>query len=149
MLHVDSYTLIEDVDTDASDTPRYMRHDANDVDFDAGETLRCIRRDFDEEDPTDPDATSIYDLTLPRHRNIQRASTVRRHQIRCMRAEIAGLRDAIKAGWDVGFELAHEEQRLAELEGRGVQRSQSAGHGHPAPFGGIYPTAHHNIEIPQ
>lgn len=43
-------------------------------------------------------------------------SAARRRQIRATRQGIAGLRDAIDEGWDVGPELAHEERRLASLE---------------------------------
>lgn len=93
--------------------------DVTDLD-DAADTLRFVRLDFDvfDEAPTDPDATSFYDLTTPppTYLGIQRASAARRRQIRDTRQEIAGLRAAVAAGWDVGPELAYEEQRLALLE---------------------------------
>jgi len=59
----------------------------NDTIDDAADTLR-FRPDLDVETPSDPDATSIYDL-----RPAQRRA----------------------AGWDVAPELAHEERRLAAL----------------------------------
>jgi len=85
---------------------------------DAADTLRFTRIDFIDEAPTDPDATSIYDIdTAPvRHVGQSRRTMARRRMIRATRQDIAGLRDAIKAGWDVGPELAHEERRLAALE---------------------------------
>jgi len=80
---------------------------------DAADTLRFRR--FEEEVPA-PDATSIYDLRdAPAPRYVGR-SPARRRMIRATRQGIAGLRDAIAAGWDVGPELAHEERRLAALE---------------------------------
>jgi len=69
--------------------------------------------------PTDPDATSFYDIAQtepPIYFGIQRASDARRCMIRDARRGIESLRDAIASGWDVGPELAHEEQLLAALE---------------------------------
>jgi hypothetical protein len=77
-------------------------------DNDAADTLRFTR--------VGPDATSIYDLrSAPSPRYVGR-SAARRSLIWAMRKDIAGLRDLIVAGWDVGPELAHEERRLAALE---------------------------------
>ena len=59
-------------------------------------------------------AMSIYDIT-PCH--VDRAAARRRLLIRTTRHDIARLRKAIVAGWDVGPELAYEERRLATLEG--------------------------------
>lgn len=93
--------------------PVGMKHTIID---DAADTLRFVRPNFDFEAPTDPDATSIYDLrAAPPPRYVGR-SAARRRLIRATRHDIAGLRDAIEAGWDVGPELAHEERRLAALE---------------------------------
>lgn len=86
-------------------------HDAAD---DAADTLRFVRLDF--EIPTDPDATSIYDLrAAPPRREVRDHSASHRRLVRSILRDIAGLRDAIAAGWDVGPELAHEERRLAAL----------------------------------
>jgi hypothetical protein len=88
--------------------------DTNDTNDDAADTLR-FRPILDADVPLDPDATSIYDLRpAPPPRYVGR-SAARRRQIRATRQDIAGLRDAIDAGWDVGPELAHEERRLAAL----------------------------------
>lgn len=79
---------------------------------DASDTQRFLCPDFD--DPTDPEGTSIYDLgtiAVP-------YSAGRRRQIRAVRQEIAGLREALAAGWDVGPELAYEQRCLAALEDR-------------------------------
>lgn len=62
-----------------------------------------------------PDATSIYDIAQP-SRGGDRTAIRRRRLIRVTRQDVARLRDAIAAGWDVGLELAYEEQRLASLE---------------------------------
>lgn len=85
---------------------------------DAADTLRFVRPNYDLDAPTDPDATSIYDLrSAPPPRYVGRTRAVaQRRLIRSTRQEIAGLRDAIAAGWDVGPELAHVERRLASLE---------------------------------
>jgi hypothetical protein len=103
---------------------------------DAADTLRFARLDFDFDGATDPDATSIWDLGSERAHEEQnlyaldaadtavttryigrsRRSAARRRMIRSTEQSIAGLRDAIAAGWDVGPELAHEERRLAALE---------------------------------
>lgn len=83
---------------------------------DAADTLPFGRFDPHTEEPTIPDGTSIYDLRpAPPPRYVGR-SVARRRQIRATRQSIAGLRDAIAAGWDVGPELAHEQRRLAALE---------------------------------
>ncbi len=78
-----------------------MSGDNVDVD-DAADTLRFSR--------VSAGATSIYDLTS--------FETAARHRgkIREARQDVAGLREALTAGWDVGPELAHEERRLAALE---------------------------------
>lgn len=85
---------------------------------DAADTLRFERVvDFDDT-PTDPDATSFYDLSPPPPicLGIQRASARRRRQIRDTRENVRRLREALAAGWDIAPELAHEEQRLCALE---------------------------------
>ncbi len=82
---------------------------------DAADTLPFGRFDPATEEPTDPDGTSIYDLRpAPPPRYVGR-SAARQRLIRSTRQEIAGLRAAIAAGWDVGPELMHEERRLAAL----------------------------------
>lgn len=111
-------------------------NDALDTCDDAADTLRFGRLDLDFDGPTDPDATSIWDLGSERRHEEDslyaldaadavvtaqyigrtRRSVARRRAIRAMRQDIAGLRDALKEGWDVGPELAHEERRLAALE---------------------------------
>ena len=93
---------------------------ATDID-DAADTLRFIRFSFDFEDnaPTDPDATSIYDLTpTPVPPRYVGSSPRRRRQIRDTRENLLRLRAALAEGWDIGPELAHEERQLAALEGR-------------------------------
>ena len=81
------------------------------------DTFRFTRGGFDSEAPTDPDATSFYDLTLPPARDIsrERAARRRRHLIQEAREIISGLRDALARSWDVGLELEYEERRLAAL----------------------------------
>jgi len=80
---------------------------------DAADTLRFSRA---LDAPADPDATSIYDLRgVPAPRYVGRSAVRRRRLIRATRQDIAGLRAAISAGWDVGPELAHEERRLSAL----------------------------------
>ena len=80
---------------------------------DAADTRRFSRLDFDTEAPTDPDATSIWDIkTAP----IRAVSVRRRRQIRDTRENVLRLREALAAGWDIAHELAHEERQLAELE---------------------------------
>lgn len=89
--------------------------DYNSLD-DAADTLRFARPHFDDEIPTDPDATSIYDLTpmpVPR-----RVTARRRRQIRDTRENVLRLREALAAGWDIGPELAYEERQLTALEAR-------------------------------
>ena len=87
----------------------------DDIDFcdDAADTLRFRRPDF--EVPTDPDATSIYDLTPTPARYMGRSSR-RRRQLRDTRENVLRLRDALASGWDIGPELAYEERRLVALE---------------------------------
>ena len=132
MLFVDTSTIVQQFDAantildDAGDTLRFARlgsssdfeSDDDTILDDAGDTRRFARLgsnfDFDFEAPTDPDATSIYDLTptpVP-----ARSSQRRRRQLRDTRANVLRLRDALADGWDIGPELAHEEQRLAALE---------------------------------
>ena len=90
-----------------------MRADETSLCDDAADTLRFGRFDFNTEAPTDPDATSIYDLTpAPRYVGI---SPRRRRQIRETRENVLRLCEAIGAGWDVGPELGHEERRLSSL----------------------------------
>ncbi len=76
---------------------------------DAADTLRFARLDPDFGD------TAILDVTSRRPRGVDRTAA-RRRLIRATRQDIARLRDALAAGWDVGPELAHEERRLAALE---------------------------------
>lgn len=102
----------------------------------AADTLRFPRLGLDFDSATDPDATSIWDLrseraheesnlfaldaadavVTSRYVGQTRRSAARRRLIRATQQDIAGLRDAIAEGWDVGPELAHEERRLAVLE---------------------------------
>lgn len=88
--------------------------------LESADTLRFARADFDFEGNTDPDATSIYDLTptpvLYVGRSAPRTAARRRRQIRDTRENVLRLREALAAGWDIGPELAHEERRLALLE---------------------------------
>jgi len=74
---------------------------------DAADTLRFARFDFDFDDDTD--VTSRY------VRRVDRAAD-RRRMIRATRQDVARLREALAAGWDIGLELEHEERRLAALE---------------------------------
>jgi hypothetical protein len=84
---------------------------------DAADTLRFVRPDFDFEDvPTDPDATSIYDLRPTPVRYVGRARSPRcRRQIRDTHENVARLREALAEGWDIAPELALEERRLSAL----------------------------------
>lgn len=94
-----------------------MKQRPIDTNDDAADTLRFRCLDLAAEAPSDPDATSIYDLRAaspPRYVGHARSAALGR-RIRSIRRDIAGLRDAIAAGWDVGPELAHEERRLSEL----------------------------------
>lgn len=97
-----------DYDTldDAADTLRFTR-------FDFGDETRL---DFADETPTDPDATSIWDITTPVLARAPRVSARRRRQIRDTRENILRLREALASGWDVAPELAFEERQLAVLE---------------------------------
>lgn len=89
----------------------------DDVD-DAADTLRFTRPNFAFEAPTDPDATSIYDLTpTPVPARYVGRSPRRRRQIRDTRENILRLREALAAGWEIGPELAHEEQLFRALVG--------------------------------
>lgn len=81
-------------------------NDTNDTD-EAADTLRFVR--------IDPDATSIYDITPLHARRLDHA-VVRRRLIRATRQDVARLREAVAAGWDIGPELAYEERQLAALE---------------------------------
>jgi hypothetical protein len=94
---------------------------------DAADTLRFGRPAFDFEAPTDPDATSIYDITpitptpvhyVGRSTALTRTVARRRRQIRDTRENVLRLRAALAAGWDIAPELAHEERQLAALEAR-------------------------------
>ena len=94
---------------------RSMMH-VDDSDFcdDAADTLR-FDFSFDFESPTDPDATSIYDLTPTPVRHMGR-SQARRRQLRDTRENVLRLREALAAGWDIEPELVFEERQLAALE---------------------------------
>ena len=84
---------------------------------DAADTLRFTRIDFVDEAPTDPDATSIYDLTPPPvPARYVGSSPRRRRQLRDTRENVLRLREALVAGWDIGPELAYEERQLSALE---------------------------------
>ena len=87
------------------------QHDTADFD-EAADTLRFVRPDFDFETPTDPDATSIWDLAPT---PVPRVSPHRRRKIRDTRENILRLRAAMAEGWDIGPELAYEERRLTDL----------------------------------
>jgi hypothetical protein len=77
-------------------------------DSDAADTLRFRH--------LDPDETSTYDITPLAARRLDRTELRRRRDlIRRALRDVAGLRAAIAAGWDVGPELAHEERSLAAL----------------------------------
>ena len=91
---------------------------ANTIDIDdAADTLRFTRINFVDEAPTDPDATSIYDLTpTPVTARYVGSSPRRRRQLRDTRENVLRLRDALANGWDIGPELAYEERQLAALE---------------------------------
>jgi len=90
--------------------------DDTDTIDDAADTLRFRRIGFDTEVPTDPDATSMYDLSPTPVVYVGRSTARRRRQIRDTRENILRLREALAAGWDIAPELAHEERRLAALE---------------------------------
>jgi hypothetical protein len=109
--------------------------DTIDICDDAADTLRFARADLDFDGATDPDATSIWDLRSElaheeqslyaldaanvavnaRYIGKSRRSAARRRLIRDTQQEIAGLHEAIAAGWDVGPELVHQKRRLAQL----------------------------------
>lgn len=97
-----------------------IQFDATDTIDDTADTLRM--RHFDFEVPTDPDATSIYDLhgfdeqVTARYVGRSKRTAARRRQIRDTRENVLRLREAIVEGWDIGPELAHEERRLSALE---------------------------------
>lgn len=115
-----------------------MLHFDDDTDSfdDAADTLRFFRPDLDFDNATDPDATSIWDLghelsheecqlyaldaadsaVTARYVGRSHRSAAQHRLIRDTRRNVAALRDAIAAGWDVGPELAHEERHLATLE---------------------------------
>ena len=90
-----------------------MYTDSTDTIDDAADTLHFVRPDFAFESPTDPDGTGIYDLTPAPER--RPSSPRRRRQIRDTRENILRLREALAQGWDIGPELAHEEQRFCAL----------------------------------
>lgn len=94
-----------------------MTTDDYDALDDAADTLR-FRRDFnfDDEAPTDPDATSIWDIATPVMAHAPRRTAERRRKIRDTRENILRLQEALAAGWDVAPELAYEERQLAVLE---------------------------------
>jgi hypothetical protein len=101
------YGPVDDNRIRAKDTKMQI----NDTDMtldDAADTLRFCPV-FDDDVPFDPDATSIYDLTAA-------PSPRRRRQIRDTHENVLRLREALANGWDIGPELAYEEQRLAALE---------------------------------
>jgi hypothetical protein len=92
-----------------------MQFDTDTTD-DAADTLRFVRPRFDVDGPTDPDATSIYDLRpAPPPRYVGR-SAGRRRQLRDTRENVLRLREALEAGWNIAPELEHEERQLAVLE---------------------------------
>ena len=119
---------LDDTFDTAADTLRFslVGMDADSLETsgaDAADTLRFSLVDLYEfEQPTDPDATAIYDLnSLHAQMSIayvgqSTASLARRREIRTTRDLIAGLREAIAEGWDVGPELVYAERRLAELQ---------------------------------
>lgn len=124
MMNLDD--TIDTIDT-AADTLRFslvgMDADTLETSGDAADTLRFSPVDlYDFEMPTDPDATAIYDLNSFNAQmslgyvGQSSASLSRRSQIRSARDLIAGLREAISQGWDVGPELVYAERRLAMLE---------------------------------
>ena len=84
----------------------------SDISDDAADTLRLVRFDFDDEAPTDSDATSIWALAPT---PVPRVSVRRRRQIRDTRDNLLRLREALAAGWDIAPELAHEERCLSSL----------------------------------
>ena len=120
-------TSLDDTIDTAADTLRFslvgMDADSLETQGDAADTLRFAPIDlYDFEQPTDPDATAIYDLNSL-HAKLSlgyvgqsSASLARRRQIRSARQLIEGLREAIAEGWDVGPELVYAERRLAALE---------------------------------
>lgn len=80
---------------------------------DAADTLRMPR--FDADIPSDPDATSIYDLRPAPPPRYMGSSPRRRRQLRDTRENVLRLREALAAGWDIAPELAHEERCLSSL----------------------------------
>jgi hypothetical protein len=90
------------------------------LDVDAARASRRGVADFEDETPTAPDATSIYDLRpqISAATQRRRSDARRRRQIRDTRENILRLREALKAGWDIGPELAYEERQLTALEAR-------------------------------
>ena len=65
--------------------------------------------------PSDPDATSIYDLRGTALYDSEQEAR-QRHLANVFRQEVAGLREALASGWDVALELEHAEHQLAALE---------------------------------
>jgi len=67
-------------------------------------------------DTTVGDTTAIYDIRdVPARSRYVRRAAARARLIRASRRDLARLRDAINAGWDVGPTIAHEQRRLAAL----------------------------------
>ncbi len=64
----------------------------------------------------DDDTTTICIRPLPRDPVTCPSTVSHRRLIMTARQDIAGLRAALASGWDIGPELAYEEQRLATLE---------------------------------
>lgn len=107
MMQINDTVTDTDTINDAADTLRFVRPDL---------TL-TVGEDFDFEGPTDPDLTSIYDLTpTPVPTRYVGISPRRRRQLRDTRENVLRLREAIAEGWDIGPELVHEERRLSALE---------------------------------
>jgi hypothetical protein len=82
-------------------------HDNLDTTDEAAVTARFARLDLD---------TTKVVTARCRSRNTKHVQHVLGRLIRAARQDIARLREAIAAGWDIGPELAHEERRLAALE---------------------------------
>lgn len=111
---------------DISSTPYDVDH------VDPCDSALIVHAMFDE-DRLDPDGTSLIDIhgtgfdvdedttaicirPLPRNPVTCPSTKSRRRLILAARQDIAGLRAALAAGWEIGPELAYEERRLAVLE---------------------------------